>query len=86
MDAQFVSYCLATRAAFEGYRRGVIEASAVQHLLDMAAEVAWPRLASAARQAVCDVDCGHMVGERRGPGGNHDLNHAERRLAARGRE
>lgn len=69
MDAQFMSYCLNTRATFEGYRRGVIEASAVQQLIDMAAEVAWPRLANAARQAVIDCGCGHMVGERRGAAG-----------------
>lgn len=69
MDALFMSYCLNTRAAFEGYRRGVIEAGAVQQLLDMATMVAWPRLASAARQAVQDCGCGHMVGERRGAAG-----------------
>ena len=69
MDALYMSYCLNTRAAFEGYRRGVIEANAVQQLLDIAAMVVWPRLAHAARQAVCDVNCGHMLGERRGAAG-----------------
>ena len=68
MDALYISYCLSTRAAFEGYRRGVIEVNAVQQLLDIAAMVAWPRLVHAARQAVIDCECGHMLGERRGTG------------------
>ena len=72
MDALFMSYCLATRAAFEGHRRGIIEASAVQHLLDMADKTKWPRLSQAARDVVRDCGCGHMLGERR--------------VAARGRE
>ena len=69
MDALYMSYCLSTRAAFAGYRRGVIEANAVQQLIHIAAMVAWPRLAQAARQVVCDVNCRHMLGERRGAAG-----------------
>ncbi len=69
MDALYLSYCLNTRAAFEGHRRGIIEANAVQQLIHIAAMVAWPRLAHAARQAVQDCGCGHMLGERRGAAG-----------------
>ena len=67
MDPTPTSYFLAAKTAHAWRQRGIIEAGAVSHLIDMATHAALPCIRKAARRVVGDVGCAHMIptGERR---------------------
>ena len=70
-ETTFASLCLATQSARTWYRRGIIEADSVKHLIHIASYAPLPSLRAAARRVCGEVGCSHMIvaGERRGAAG-----------------